>query len=217
MKKLFILSAMALITLPAFSQEKTPRTIKYIIRSGFAFSEFKYENKKEVSATRTNTEFYVSALANIPIQKIFSVQSGLSLVGKGNQLINKEYIEYVDLLYIEVPAILVATFPTSIGKFSVGAGPYLGIGIDGGRLRKSIGTQTTPTQTLIEDKIRFSNSANQYEPIDFGMNFLLAYEFKNGFGLTVGYSLGMTNIYDDKTTDQKIKNSAFSAGLSFNF
>ena len=213
MKRLLILSIATLVSMSAFAQTKEPRKVKYIVKGGLTFPKFLYSGKNDVSTVRSNTEFYVGALASVPVCKTLSVQSGLSLVGKGNRAAYANYVEYIDLLYLEIPANLIATFDAGkTGSVFVGAGPYLGFGLRGG-IRKDY-RGDIPTE--FED-ITFGNSPNMYQGVDFGFNFLLGYQLKNGFGVNGGYNLGITNVYNDPTTEQKIMNSGFSIGLSFAF
>ncbi len=212
MKRLLILSIAALVSMSAFAQTKEPRKVKYIVKGGLTFPKFLYSGKNDVSTVRSNTEFYVGALASVPVCKTLSVQSGLSLVGKGNRAAYANYVEYIDLLYLEVPTNLVTTFDIgSTGSIFVGAGPYLGFGLSGGVRKDNIGGISS------EEDITFGNSPNMYQGVDFGFNFLLGYQLKNGLGVNGGYNIGITNVYDNPAKKQKTMNSGFSLGLCFSF
>ena len=217
MKRLFMLGTLTLTMLSTFAQSDKARTINYTIKSGLTFSKFNYQNQSDGTTTKGNTGFYVSALANLPVKKMVTIQSGLTLIGKGNNaVLANTYIEYTDLLYLEIPVNLLAEFKTGPGKILVGAGPYLGIGIDGGILKKTYETTTTPSTSTSTD-IRFNNSPGEYKTLDFGLNFSLGYRLDSGLGINAGYSLGMVDIYNSSTTNQSMRNSGFSAGLSFTF
>lgn len=219
MKRLLILGITTLVSLYTFSQTKEPRKIKYILKAGLTFPEFLYNNKVDVSNPKPNTGFYIGALVGVPVNKLFSVQSGLSLVSKGNKASYQSYVEDINLLYLEVPVNLIANF--NIGHTGnhilVGAGPYLGFGLNGGVLQKTYGTASVTPQTKLSEDITFGNGPNSYQTVDFGFNFLLGYQLRNGLGINGGYNLGITNVYDAPATNQKIMNSGFSVGLSFSF
>lgn len=217
MKKLLILSAIAITTFPAFSQEKKVRNVDYTIKSGLMFSRFLYENKSDQTTIKSNTGFYVSVLAEMPLYKKLSLNPGVSLVGKGNQaVLNNTYIEYTDLIYLEVPVNLIAKFDVGPGKVIVGAGPYLGVGLNGSIVKRYAVSTNTTTPDETKD-INFSNTAGEFQTVDFGLNFLLGYRFKGGIGVNGGYSLGMVDAKHNTTTGQKIRNSGYSVGLSFMF
>lgn len=217
MKKLLILTAVSLITFAAFSQEKKARKVDYTIKSGLMFSRFLYENKSVQTTIKSNTGFYVSASAEMPLYKKLSVSPGVALVGKGNQaVLNNAYIEYTDLIYLEVPVNLMTKFDVGPGQIIVGAGPYLGVGLNGSIVKRYI----TDNNTIIPDDtkdINFSNTKGEFKNVDFGLNFLLGYRFKGGIGINGGYSLGLITAQETITTGQKIKNSGYSVGLSFIF
>jgi hypothetical protein len=62
------------------------------------------------------------------------------------------------------------------------------------------------------DDINFGEQGDM-SSIDFGMNFLLGYQLKNGLSVNAGYGLGLTNNYENLSS----KNKVFSLGLGFAF
>lgn len=167
---------------------------------------------------KMNTSFYIGGIVDVPVSSMFSVQPGLTLSGKGGK------VEYTsdgggasikntnNVMYIEVPVNAVVNFQAGAGKFFVGAGPYFGMGITG--KSKSEVTIGGVTEKDSED-VKFGSEADETKRTDFGANFLLGYQLKNGLNLHAGYGLGLSNT--SNSDQNKTKNNVISVGLGFTF
>ena len=230
MKKTILLGAIALISLSTFAQDKSDDSrITYGVKAGVTFPTVTGGD-----AIKSITSFYVGGMVDIPVSSMFSVQPGLSFIGKG-------YIEELDYsafglpegdvvltfksnpFYIEIPVNLVAKFEAGPGKLFVGAGPYVSFGVAGKLKRTFSGTQLADLRagdSIVADQLKDVEADLKFgtnkdlKSLDFGLNFLLGYQLTNGLSINGGYGLGLTGI---KTDSASIKNSVISVGLGFAF
>lgn len=176
------------------------------------------------------TSFYFGGYAELPVTKYFSVQSGLSISGKGsktNFIVNvtapffgeipANYVRETNIMYLETP--LNAVF--NLKNFYVGAGPYFAYGILG---KEKINVTTnafgSPMQIPNEAKdgdVKFGKNSGEITPYDFGANFLLGYQLKNGLNLGLNYGLGLGKTNIRSGYDVKASNRVLSVLVGFSF
>lgn len=161
---------------------------------------------------------------NLPVGESFSIQPGITFLGKGFKANDTETADGVtvsgtvksNVWYIEVPVNAIASFPVGDNKFFLGAGPYYGFGISG--KNKTEGTAVEGGQKMsvsVSEDVDFGKDGS-HKRGDFGVNFLAGYELYNGFNIHAGYGLGLSNIAKD-SDGVKVKNRVLSVGLGFSF
>jgi len=94
------------------------------------------------------------------------------------------------------------------GNFFIGAGPYLGLGIDA-RYKASGASD-------VELYKEYNNQKSEMQRWDFGAGAILGYEFGNGLQIKAGYKIGFINALNDNDK-QSMLNSMFSVGLGYRF
>lgn len=211
MKRIYLLTIVVMSFVSVFAQDgvSDPK-IFFGIKAGAAFPTFAVSGADAKGVTPSSiTSFYAGLAASIHITGIISIQPGLSLVGKGASLSSSSSTTtQLTLLYFETPINVMANFETSYGTIFVGAGPYWDFVIGG----------TLSVTGKSDKKLEFNTDFdNDIRSGDFGFNFLLGYQLKNGINIHTGYGLGLTNIQPDTTLDKKYKNSVLSVGLGFSF
>ena len=200
--------------------------VKFGLRAGATFPKLSISEDAE-GAVKMSTSFYVGGTVDFSLNEMFSLQPGLTVLGKGTKLkISQEIIEEdfegtldgtgtVHLLYVEVPLNIVARFPVGNGKLFVGAGPYYAMGINGEQKIKAtitVGDQAE-SDSGYED-LEFGKDGD-YKRSDVGLNFLAGYELSKGINIQAGYGLGLTNI--NQQGNVTIKNNVLSVGLGYRF
>lgn len=245
MKKTILLGAIALISLSTFAQEKSGDAgITYGVKAGVTFPTFSVSGIGDVTI-KSITSFYVGGMVDIPVSSMFSVQPGLSFIGKGYSLDidvsaslgfpkgSVVVIEKENPFYIEIPVNLVAKFEAGPGKLFVGAGPYVSFGVAGkykmtysgpkAASRIEAGLSKNKESDLkfgTNSKSTSDSDRKQLKSLDFGLNFLLGYQLTNGLSINGGYGLGLTNISsntDLPNNKESLENSVISVGLGFAF
>lgn len=208
MKKI-LLSLGAAFLLAAGAQAQTG----YGLKAGVNLGE--YTNKPGQSV---NTSFYITGFADLPVAPNFSIQPGVSLQGKGNKytstignIANGEITRNV--MSIEIPVNAVYYIPTGdAGKVFLGAGPYIGFNVSGkDKLKTTIAGYTGDK----EWDVKFSGDNRSMNVIDAGLNFMGGYKFSNGFLLSAGYNLGLTNL--EYKANNTVANRVWSFGVGFQF
>lgn len=198
MKKLILLSAMALSVLSLNAQTKETKTgVSLGVKAGATFSKLSTITSDATVSSNAITSFYVGGIVDIPVTSMFSIQPGISFIGKGG----KSSVSKANPMYIEIPVNIVGKVEAGPGKVFAGVGPYVAMGIAG-----KAGDNT----------IKFGDGKD-FQTIDFGLNFMLGYQLTNGLSINGGYGLGLIDIAGTETSGESTKNSVFSVGLGFNF
>lgn len=134
------------------------------------------------------------------------LMSGLEFVAKGfREDYGADDKATTRFYYLKVPVDLVYHHYLNKGRLFGGLGPYFGYGVGG--------KQKFTFMNGIEEFPSFDKN-NGYKRFDAGLNFLAGYDFDNGFGIGLGYDLGLTNIEDNG--DDKTFNRAFSINIRYN-
>lgn len=219
MKKLLLSLTIASAALTASAQDSQ---VRFGVKAGVAFPTVSISEKTETDI-KMNTSFYVGGTADIPVGETFSIQPGITFLGKGFKTSDSETesgakIEGTiksNVWYIEVPVNVLANFPVGDGKVFIGAGPYYGYAISG--KNKTEGTVTQDGQKLkvsTSEDVEFGKDGS-HKRGDFGVNFLGGYQLSNGFNIHAGYGLGLSSISQE--SDVKVKNRVLSVGVGFTF
>ncbi len=175
--------------------------------------------------------FNAGILGRFGISKVFDLESGILLTGKGSKaetyFTNATDNNYVKTkfnpLYIEVPLNAVVKFPLAAeGKSNifVHAGPYVAVGVAGKSKVESriIGFNSTSTNNIKfnnDDPFTSQQDDAAYDKLkrfDYGVNFGGGVDFGR-FILKANYGLGMAKInstQDNNTADDRNKFRTFS-------
>lgn len=141
MKKIYILLAFAFISGAVSAQTKS--AVKFGLRAGVNISKISVSGsqvtQEDKDAVKSINSFQIGGYASIPVSSSFSFQPGLTVSGKGYNLVGDATV--VDpnsgipvnvnldlkrnLLYLEIPL----NFVYNTNGFYLGAGPYLAYGI----------------------------------------------------------------------------------------
>ncbi|RBQ08756.1 porin family protein [Pedobacter miscanthi] len=213
-----------------FAASAQTNNIKIGVKAGVTFPTFGVSGTENKGyEQKISTSFYVGGTVDIAVSDIFSVQPGLSLIGKGgktdfsyfNAEIGNSYTvtanSKISTMYIELPVNAVFNFDLGSGKIFIGAGPYYAVAISGkNKSTASLsGGGSTMTESVNED-IKFGKDGTMKRG-DFGVNFLAGYQLSNGFNIHAGYGLGLSNLdYADKNAS-KVTNRVLSVGVGFAF
>lgn len=211
MKKL-VLAIVALgVSAGAFAQGQP---MGFGIKAGVNFPKYNFSGDNAAYETNSSTNFHVTAFLDAPIATDwFSIQPGVSLQGKGAELIDNELGSYTqNTMWIEVPVNFVAKFPVqNAGNFFLGAGPYVAFGISG---KNKYDSDWGSTETEFE-----FDQDGTLKGTDFGLNFIGGFQFGNGLMVHGGYGLGITDLRGSNnnyfTGDEKLTNRVWTVGLGF--
>lgn len=216
MKKILLLLTLAAgLNVAANAQDKP---VSFGVKAGLALPSQTGSGMGLSMNTSSKTSFYVGGVANINLSPIFSLQPGLTYIGKGGKMDFSDMAEEagidpedadalkatINFSYLELPVNLLANFAAGTGKAFFGAGPYAAYALSG----------NAKSGDLKEDA-EFGSDEGQVKRMEFGVNFLGGYQLNNGLNLHVGYGLGLSNL--ENSSNSSTKNKVFSVGLGFNF
>lgn len=237
MKKTIALGAIALFSYSAFAQQPAPKEAKparfrtkWGINAGATLANV---NVSEGSAPSSIASLYLGGTVNMPIFRGLSLQSGLSLIGKGFNRLESQALSTAGKTvigvenksyrstpwYLEMPINLITSLGAGPGRLLLGAGPYAAYGLFGKQelvtTQKALGN-TTSVNSQITD-ITYVGTERTMNNWDFGLNFLMGYQLPNGFSVNLGYDLGLSNVKPGASNLQSVTNSVFSVGLGYSF
>jgi len=187
------------------------------IRLGFT-GGLTYSNMLEkVGGENSHGKFKIGgtygALVDAPMQKNGSFQIGVSFTQKGskNETGSGSDLEKINtrLNYIEIPANVVFKFGKSNGKFLIGAGAAVALGVSGNSTLESGGTE-------VDKDINYGNkNDDDFKTVDFGANFLTGYEFNSGFFIALNYTHGINSLFVSGPDADKLLNQYFGLRIGY--
>lgn len=218
MKKLLLSVMLAGASLCASAQDGS---VRFGVKAGATFPNVSVSEDFGIDF-KTNTSFYAGVTADISISDMFSVQPGLTFIGKGfkvKETFSEEGItgtvsSKVNAFYIELPVNVLVNIPVGEDKVFLGAGPYYSMGITG-KIKSSGNVEGFEGSDSAD--IEFGDDGD-LKRADYGVNFLAGYQLYNGFNIHAGYGLGLATINTDSGEEgSKMKNRVISVGIGFSF
>jgi len=109
---------------------------------------------------------------------------------------------------LEIPIYIMGQIPIKAGKFFIGAGPYVGFGLD---------ARQSPGNVNLYKKDNATGKAIMHR-WDFGIGTMLGFEFNNGISLNVGcYQGGVINVLSAEKSDRNMKTQVVNFGIGYKF
>ena len=165
--------------------------------------------------------FNIGAKGELQFQNNMYLELGLSLSSKGWK--SKGYYDATTQetktwkgtpYYLEIPLHL--GYKVSVGeniKFLGSVGPYVGLGVFGKSTyrveSKNKVMKTTTSDNLFKDKLQ--------ERFDWGVGVNLGVEIHNHYQLSLGYNLGLKNIYKKEKGQGDSKNRVLNVSFAYLF
>lgn len=209
----------------AFSQGKV------YIEAGFNAANISTKSDGTVDNAKMLPSFHAGIGGTFGISKVFDIETGLFLSGKGSktetyfsQSTTDNYVKAkFNPYYLEIPVYGNLNFPMEKSSaFFVGAGPYLGIGLFG---KTKVETNFLGSTSTSTSNIKFNNddpttsqqedaSFDKVRRFDYGLNFHAGFDLQDVV-LKVNYGLGLAKINSNgnNTTDDKNKHRVFSVSV----
>jgi hypothetical protein len=179
---------------------------------GTTVSTYKAKADAVSFTSKSKLGLTVGLTSSLPMGKNLSFQPGLNFVQKGGTFKMEGTKDVTTLNYLEIPLNLVYSFPSSSGKFFIGAGPSLSFGLSGKDKWDSEGQSGT-------DKIKFGSGEDKdFKTMEASLNFLAGYQFRSGMLLAINYNAGMNNLFQGGDGDNgTYHNRYFGIRLGYMF
>lgn len=210
MKKLMIFAIALFIGSGAYAQSSS---LGFGLKAGVNFPKYNFSGSNSSYETNSSTNFHVTAFLDAPLAgRFLSVQPGLSLQGKGAELVSSGVGTVTqNTMWLEIPVNVVAKVPVGqSGNFFVGAGPYVGFGLSG---KNKYDSDWGSGETEFE----FGKDGT-LKSTDFGVNFIAGFQLSQGLMIHGGYGMGLTDIRasnNEYFPDSKLTNRVWTVGLGF--
>lgn len=203
MKKI-ILTAIVVMTFGFANAQE----VKYGVKGGLNLSSLSGDT--EGMDLKSKFGFHAGAFVEIKFSEKFALQPELLYSTQGTRFDDIEVDGYeaktcFNLDYINVP-VMFKYFATE--KFFVEAGPQIGF-------------LTSAKARIKVDDLNVDNKQDikeNFESIDFGLNFGAGYEFTENIFASARYNLGLANIAKTEAgDDSKVHNGVFSVSVGYKF
>jgi hypothetical protein len=189
-------------------------------------------NGTKDAAIKAAIGYIVSGDVNIPINENLLFQTGLQYESIHNKVntestssgggfsVKETFTGKSHLDLINIPAKLFYKMPAGNGSFRFGAGPYLGIGING-RSKSTDITETTVGATTTKHvfdynaKTTFGSADTSYKRINFGAGVELSYVLSNNISFSVYSNFGLANINNQDKRNSKTYAYGITIGYIF--
>ncbi|WP_339750725.1 porin family protein [Algoriphagus aquimarinus] len=211
--------------------------VQWGVRAGMNMTNSKFTQANgTVADTDPVMRMQVGLILDVPLWNDIYLQPSLSYQGKGFKgngvwpAVTSEDSELaVNLSYLVIPIHLV--FKPKLGKSGrllVGAGPYIGYGMGGTWESASellyddimIPQQEGDVNFTTDGSVGDMGTYNYGKPWDYGVGFLLGYEFMERYSVQVNGDFGLANLqykYGDFDSGQQLRNSGVGVSLGYKF
>ncbi|WP_121366187.1 porin family protein [Flavobacterium limicola] len=178
---------------------------KFGVKGGVNFANL----SGDIEDNSAKVGFNVGGFVEIKVSDKFSVQPELLFSTQGTKFEYSEtfdgstinYQEKANLSYLNIP--VMAKYYVATG-FSLEAGPQIGF-LTSAKYKVEANGE--------EEEV---DAKDDFESIDFGVNFGAGYDFTENLSAGLRYNVGLSNIAKDSGND-KISNSVFSVSLGYKF
>ena len=230
MKKIYTFLLVTSVIGNVYAQDSVKK-VSFLVKGGVNFSNYAASESKKANNINDKNLLGLNfgVAANYKLSNSIALQTGLSFNQKGyiNQFEIEDRNEINEDLgtttihkttqrvsYLELPINAIYNYK----KVSLGLGPYLAYAIKA----TSVFQMSKPVQGYsanhkFESDMKIGNDKTSVvKPLEFGLNFLVDYEFKYGISIGANYGLGITNA-SKLIFVREGKNRVFSVLVGYKF
>ncbi|MFY8025115.1 MAG: porin family protein [Sediminibacterium sp.] len=160
------------------------------------------EDVKEDGKTLSGIGF--GAFVEFSAGKNFVIQPQVNYNRKGIAIAHAGHSDKLIFNVLDIP---VNALYRSNNGFFIGGGPNLGFNLSGG-----LRSHDDPSEN---EDFSFGKNEDQIKRMDFGVNLLTGYEFKNGLFVSANYLRGLTNL--SNTPGETWRNNMLNLSLGYSF
>lgn len=202
------------------------------LKGGLNIANVSTTNGGDIDDANALASFHVGFMGDLPVGKIFAIQPGLLLTGKGSKLQSGNpndatyYKATTNPLYLELPVNAVIKFPLSNeSSLFAGAGGYVAMGIAGKRKieGKLLGTSFSSKENIEfsnDDPTTFDNEESAglgvMKRFDYGLNFTGGFQLDKVL-LSINYGLGLAKLQSGSESSDNDRNKHRVLSLSIGF
>ncbi len=233
MKKSLLIILLILSGARVFAQVK----VKIGVEAGASETLLRYKNSASESNASPAARFTVpgvraGAIADISLAKHFSLQPGIFYAWNNSRTEPDAFVDN-DTKYqaftkhsthnVQIP--VYALYKSSVegmGRFMIGAGPYIGYAFSGRVQERSYTFQPMGTRLVMETNqstrsMRIGNdkASDEYQPLDYGAAGMIGYESNVGLYFRGHINYGLANLMPGGDSDHYTKNWGFGISIGY--
>ena len=177
------------------------------VKAGAGISDFVI---RDMENCQSNSKFGASAGIFLKLEsRNFALQYELALRYRTCEVENNAEQTQTDYQYwgLELPIYLMGQIKAGSGKFFIGAGPYVSLGLD---------AKQTPGNVDLYKKDKTTGKSIMHR-WDFGLGAMAGYEFKSGISFFAGYQAGLINLLRAEKNSMSMKNQTVGLGIGYKF
>lgn len=199
-----ILSLLTVLLTFGVSNVNAQTPITYGVKADMNISNFVLSDLDDQSSTM-RVGPTLGGFMRVDLHENFAIQPELSLFYKNSKMekgVNEDTFKQWGM---QLPVYALAQSENFAGRIYGGVGPYLGLGLDA---------------RYKDEDVNLYKKENGNKPLqrwDFGLGFLVGYEFNNGFQINGGYQFGFVNQLDEMKDDAKMRNQTVNVGIGYSF
>jgi hypothetical protein len=181
MKKIFYLSILFILLIKQGNCQKPGIGLHF----GGTFASYKSKADDLSFSSKTKLAFTVGVAFDRPMGTKMSFRPGLNYVQKGGNVKETGVEDKLTINYLEIPLNVVYDIKIPEGKFFVGGGPSLSMGLSG-KDKWAFDNESGI------DKIKFG-AHEDLKKFEAGLNFLTGYQSKKGVLIAASYNTALSN------------------------
>jgi hypothetical protein len=153
----------------------------------------------------------VGGYTKVEISEHFALQPEILLHFKNSKMEVKALNSERDFQYfgVEMPLYAVGQKTFGNGKGFIGAGPYVGFGIDARYKAKGVSD--------VELYKEYNGQKSMMQRWDFGVGAMAGYEFGSRLQIIASWKIGVLNAMNANKDNDRMLNQTFSLGLGYRF
>lgn len=190
------------------------------VNAGLNFSKIHFnEDIYNYSSFKYNPGFNAGLTVEFPVQKVFSIETGLSFSSRGYRLKDKLVINNMteknvgrfNVDYLDIPLMSKINIKIRNTKFFGSFGPYIGIGL------LAYGKEITTLNNKVTEKIiNYVEFGSYLKRLDFGLCFAVGVELKS-FQISLNHGLGLANIAPPNDDNDKVMHRVWGLSVGYKF
>jgi hypothetical protein len=206
MKKLFYLS----ILFSLLAKQGNCQKLGIGFHFGGTFANYKTKSDDLSLTSKTKPAFTIGAAFDVPVGSSMSFRPSLNYVQKGGHIKMTGMEDKLTINYLEVPLNIAYDLKTTTGKYFLGAGPSLSMGLSG-KDKWSLDRESG------SDKIKFGPH-DDFKRFEAGLNFLMGYQSKRGMSLAASYNTALSNsVSSNDGFNSRFYNRYFAVRIGYMF
>ena len=177
------------------------------LTTGATLATYKVKSELVSVTSKSKAGITIGIFSDIPLGSSGSFMPALNFVQKGGTLKAGGMKDRLTTNYLEIPLNFVYKANLTNGKFFVGAGPSLNVGISGKEKIEAEGNSQS-------EKVKFGKDKD-FKSFDAGLNFVTGYIVKSGMMVSFNYNAGLSNSVDLGEGDGKFLNRYFGLRIGY--